>query len=92
MERSNFKAVTIAELQRENEVLKSLVEYGKIYVNYWSRDCDGCESYGHFIIDSLQEYYETGLSFYESLEGAGRFEVTTPDNLDESWSGGQWSN
>jgi len=83
---------TAYELDVENRALRALVEYGKIYVNYWSRDCDGCESYGHSIFDTLEEYLEAMESFGMDLEGPGRFTITSPDNLNEPWSGGQWGN
>lgn len=80
------------QLDVEGRALKALAEYSKIYVNIWSRDCDGCESYSHAIFDTLEDYLEAMESFGQDLEGSGRFIITDPDNLYESWTGGQWGN
>ena len=77
----------------ENElrdITNSLMEYGKIYLNFKIRDCDGVCMEGHVILDNLDELFEYSKSFVEELEGPGYLWVTNKKDLTEHKTYGGW--
>lgn len=48
---------SIEKLKRENQMLKQLVKYGKIYINSYSSDCDGGHSTRGNEFSSVDEVY-----------------------------------
>jgi hypothetical protein len=83
-------------LQRENEILKRLVKDGFFWMNYSSRDCDGCSSYSAKKYTSLQEFYDAEESCAEWADGPFSFDLAPEREdgtyeLNETWSGGSWA-
>ena len=82
-------------LKRENEILKRLIKDGFFWMNYSSRDCDGCCSYSSQKYTSLQEFYDAEESCAEWADGPFSY-CLAPERedgtyeLNESWSGGSW--
>ena len=60
------------------ELYHSLSKYGAIYVNTYSQDCDGVESYGSYKFKSIEEHNEAENSFAESVEGSCSWKIVTP--------------
>ena len=82
-------------LKRENEILKRLLKDGFFWMNYSSRDCDGCCSYSSHKYTSLEEFYDAEKECAEWADGPFNFELSPEREdgtyeLNESWSGGQW--
>lgn len=83
-------------LQRENEILKRLVKDGFFWMNYSSRDCDGCCSSNSYKFTSLQEFYDTEDRQAESTDGQFSYCLAPIGEnggyeLNEEWSGGSWA-
>ena len=82
-----------AELARSPEyrtALEQLREYGAIYINYWSTDCDGCSSASNrsfTSVDSMEQWIQASG---EDCEGSWGWEYTTPDNLMYEEPRGYW--
>ena len=82
-------------LQKENAILKRLLKDGFFWMNYSSRDCDGCSSYSAKKYTSLEEFYEYEQSCAESADGPFSFDLAHERedgsyDLNEDWSGGSW--
>lgn len=60
------------------ELYSSLAKYGAIYVNTYSQDCDGVESYSTYKFKSIEEYNREENIFAESIEGSFSWEIVTP--------------
>ena len=71
-------------LLQENEALKQLLSYGKIFVNYYSSDCDGGHSVGSSTFKSLEEFYKWIENQAEWADGPGGFQIVQPHELQES--------
>lgn len=67
--------VTIEILKRENQMLRSLLKHGKIYVRYSSTDCDGVYSQRNCEFDSIEEYNKALESEVEWADGPFNFRV-----------------
>jgi len=63
------------------ELYSSLAKYGAIYVNTYSQDCDGVESYGSYKFKSIEEHNEAENSFAESIEGSCSWKIVTPEDV-----------
>jgi len=82
-------------IKRENEILKSLLKNGFFWMNFNSRDCDGCCSYSSKKYTSLQEFYDAEYSCAEWADGPFNYTLANqyPDgtfDLNEDFVGGQW--
>ena len=75
---ANLKAVR--QETRDFKIYKALVEDGAIYVNYYSQDCDGVESYGSCVCKTIEEYRESEDSFADSVEGKCSWEIVSKEN------------
>lgn len=69
----------------ENEMLKQLIAYGKIHINYDSSDCDGGHSGGHAEFKSIDDVYEWWESNAEWADGPFGFRVVLPSEIQESY-------
>ena len=83
-------------LKRENEILKRLVKDGFFWMNYSSRDCDGCSRYSSYKFTSLQEFYDTEERTSEWADGTFSYCLAPMREngeyeLNEEWSGGSWA-
>ena len=80
---------------RENSILKQLLIDGFFYMNYSSRDCDGCYSENSQKFTSLEQFYIEESNCAEWADGpfsyslAKKMDDGTFDLLD-SFNGGQW--
>ena len=84
-------------LKSENEILKRLIKDSYILINYDSRDCDGCYSSKVLKFDSLESIYKSIDDCSASADGSFSYSlpIMYPDgslDLNEEYSGGQWSN
>ena len=82
---------------KENRILKQLLLDGFFWINYSSRDCDGCVAERAIKFDSLEEFYKAEEAAAEAAEGPVSFTLATryPDgtfDLVEDYVGGQWGN
>ena len=59
---------------------KALAEDGEVWVNTYSQDCDGVDSYGSFVCKTIEEYIESENSFAESVEGSYSWEIVSKEN------------
>lgn len=51
--------------------MQQLVEYGSegpYYVQYWSRDCDMCESTSHYTVETLEKLMDRYIGYVAGLE------------------------
>lgn len=64
-------------MSEELKLYKSLAKYGAIYVNTYSQDCDGVESYSSSVYSSIEEYYQCEKDFAESVEGSCSWEIVS---------------
>ena len=69
------------KLKRENQMLKQLVKYGKIYINSWSSDCDGGHSTRGNEFSSVDEVYVWWEDNAEAADGPFSWIVVEPDEL-----------
>ena len=81
--------------KRENSILKQLLIDGFFYMNYTSRDCDGCYSENSQKFTSLEQFYIEENNCAEWADGAFSFTlahryVDGSFDLVESFNGGQW--
>tara|TARA_Y100000385_G_C13030358_1_gene610456 strand:- start:821 stop:1156 length:336 start_codon:yes stop_codon:yes gene_type:complete len=74
------KLKALRQETRDFKIYKALVEDGAIYVNSYSQDCDGVESYSSGVYNSIEEYREGENSFAESVEGKCSWEIVSKDN------------
>ena len=72
------------------EATKQLKEYGCIYVNYWSTDCDGCSSANNTKFKSIESLEDWICAYSNDCEGSWGWEYTTPDNLVHFEPRGYW--
>ena len=75
---------------QDNAALEQLQEYGSIWINHWSTDCDGCTaaSYKEFAsMESLEAWIQATSM---DCEGSWGWEYTTPNNLVEHAPVGYW--
>jgi hypothetical protein len=86
--------ITFYQRQR-NEAVKKLLKIGKVFINFWSTDCDGCSSQGSKQINSVQELIDFEIGFQESLEWAdgpmGWYFCEEQDRMEQE-CGGSWGN
>lgn len=78
--------IKLQKLELENEMLKHLLKYGKIYVNYDSSDCDGGHSGGHRTFNSIDDVYEWWENEAESADGPFGWALATPEELQERYT------
>ena len=83
IERAKIK---LQKLELENEMLKQLLKYGKIYVNYDSSDCDGGHSGGYRTFNSIDGVYKWWEDEAESADGPFGWALTIPEELQESYT------
>jgi hypothetical protein len=62
------------------DLYKSLVEHNAIFVNTYSQDCDGVESYYSEEFFSIEEYNKGLESFQENVEGRCHWNVVSPQD------------
>lgn len=76
-------------LTQEVRLLRSLVDFGEIYVKTSSQDCDGVSAYSNYTFTSIEEHDETYDSWVDSLEGPSSWSVvsTKEDLWDEEECG-----
>ena len=84
-------------LKSENEILKRLIKDSYILINYDSRDCDGCCTSKVLKFDSLESIYKSIDDCSAWADGPFSYSIPIiyPDgslDLNEEYSGGQWSN
>jgi GH43 family beta-xylosidase len=77
--------MNIQKLQLENEMLKQLVKYGKIFVNYSSSDCDGGYSGGHITFENIDDVYKWEADEAEWADGPFGWSLANPDELQENY-------
>lgn len=82
-------------LERENRILKRLLKDGFFWMNFDSRDCDGCYKEKAIKFTSLEELYKEEESCSEWADGTFSFTLARqyPDgshDLNDDYSGGQW--
>ena len=78
--------IKLQKLELENEMLKQLLKYGKIYVNYDSSDCDGGHSGGHRTFNSIDDVYKWWENEAESADGPFGWALTIPEELQEGYT------
>tara|TARA_R110001606_G_C15144202_1_gene624930 strand:+ start:346 stop:621 length:276 start_codon:yes stop_codon:yes gene_type:complete len=83
------------KLEKENRILKRLLRDGFFWMNFSSRDCDGCTRETAIKFTSLEEFYKAEESEAESSDGSFIFTLARqyPDgshDLNEDYTGGQW--
>lgn len=78
--------IKLRKLEIENEMLKQLLQYGEIYVNYNSSDCDGGHSGGHLTFSSIDDVYKWEEDKAEWADGPFGWSLTTPDELEENYT------
>ena len=74
------KLKALRQETRDFKIYKALVEDGAIYVNTYSQDCDGVESYSSSVYKTIEEYREGEDSFADSGEGKCSWEIVSKDN------------
>ena len=74
------KLKALRQETRDFKIYKALVEDGAIYVNTYSQDCDGVESYSSSVYKTIEEYREGEDSFADSVEGKCSWEIVSKDN------------
>lgn len=84
-----------SRLAGENEMLKRIIKDGELILNYWSRDCDGCETSGVRRFKSIEELREAEEEQAEWADGPWGYSLPEMDNegnyiLNEEYNGGQW--
>lgn len=62
------------------ELYSSLANYGAIYVNTYSQDCDGVESYSTYKFESIEEHNREENIFAESIEGSSSWKIVSPED------------
>jgi len=68
------------DMTEELKLYKALANDGAIYVNSWSIDCDGVESYSSSVYNSIEEYYQGEEDFAESIEGSFGWEIVSKED------------
>ena len=74
----------------EQIAIDQLNEYGCIYVNYWSTDCDGCSSAGNASFKSIEALEAWIDNTNEWCDGTWGLAYTTPDCLVDEEPRGYW--
>lgn len=67
-------------MNEELKLYKALATDGAIYVNSYSRDCDGVECYSSGVYYSIEEYYQGKEDFAESVEGSCSWEIVSKED------------
>ena len=62
------------------KVYKALAEDGAIYVNTYTQDCDGVESYGSHSYTTLEEYKDGEESFNDCIEGRYSWDIVSKED------------
>lgn len=78
--------ITLQKLELENAMLKQLIKYGKIHVNFDSSDCDGGHSGGHHTFTSIDDVYRWEEREAEWADGPFGWRLTTPEEIQESYT------
>lgn len=65
---------------------EQLEQYRKIYINYYSSDCDGGHSGGHLAFTSVDEVYKWEEHEAEWADGPFCWRLTTPKELQEEYT------
>jgi hypothetical protein len=76
-----LKIMTIQQLKTENEMLKQLIKYGKIYINSWSSDCDGGHSTRGNEFSSVDDVYKWEEDKAEWADGPFGWNVVEPNEF-----------
>ena len=61
-----------------------------VYVNTWSRDCDGVNAIGYREFNNIEEFYKWEDNQVEWAEGPFGWELTTKENINEDFTYGGW--
>ena len=64
----------------ELKLYKALAIDGAIYVNSYSQDCDGVESYSCGVYNSIEEYYQGEEDFANSVEGSCSWDIVSKED------------
>jgi len=72
------------------ELEQAFKNNGIVYINTWSRDCDGVNAIGHREFNNIEEFYKWEESYYEWAEGPCGWELTTKENINEEITYGGW--
>ena len=68
------------QLIEELKLYKALATDGAIYVNSYSQDCDGVESYSSSVYNSIEEYYQGEEDFAKSVEGSCSWKIVSKED------------
>jgi hypothetical protein len=85
IKRMTLEQMKIERLRTENEMLKQLVKYGKIYINYDSSDCDGGHSGGSLTFTSVDEVYKWEEDKAEWADGPFGWRLAEPNDIQEEY-------
>lgn len=77
--------MTNGQLKTENEMLKQLIKYGKIYINTWSSDCDGGQSTKGYEFSSIDDVYKWEKDKSEWADGPFGWNVVEPNEFQSKW-------
>ena len=75
------KLSALRKSTKDHKLYKVLATEGAIYVNTWSQDCDGVESYNSLSCTSIEDYYESEESFSDSIEGPCSWEIVSKEDI-----------
>ena len=69
--------------ERAAAAIQQLKESGRILVNYYSTDCDGCSTAGSGEFSNVNDLIRWIDNKYEWADGPWSWEITTPENKQE---------
>lgn len=72
------------------ELQKAFETNDVVYINTWSRDCDGVNATNHMKFTSFDEFCKWEDNQVEWADGPFGWEITTKDDLLESSTWGGW--
>ena len=75
------KLSALRKSTKDHKIYKALATEGTIYVNTYSQDCDGVESYNSLSCTSIEDYHESEESFSDSIEGRCSWEIVSKEDI-----------
>ena len=72
------------------ELERAFLDNDIVYVNTWSRDCDGVSAVGHMEFTSFEQFCRWEEHEAEWADGPFGWELTTKDNINQPHTYGGW--